>query len=169
MQMQAERSTVSPFSCAVTTASWHEGDAAMHSSVVDTAAIGSATHLVNEVDTGLGGQVAQQVERPVEVEHDADLPSHAVVEAPGAVVVHEGVPHPKACMHTVCQGPAVHAMLAVFSRPHGVRIRPQQVAYLGLCPAAHHSVLRASKEGIGHHVTQMCLPRLPTPPCLEHR
>ena len=54
-------------------------------------------HLVYEVDTGLGGEVAQQVQRPVQMEHDADLAPHAVVEPPGTVVVHEGVAHPKAC------------------------------------------------------------------------
>ena len=54
-------------------------------------------HLVYEVDAGLGGEVAQQVQRPVQVEHDADLAPHAVVEPPSAVVVHERVAHPKAC------------------------------------------------------------------------
>ena len=36
--------------------------------------------LVDEVDARLGGQVAQQVEGPVQVVHGAHLPAHAVVE-----------------------------------------------------------------------------------------
>ena len=56
--------------------------------------------LVNEVDLGLGSQVAQQVHGAVQVEHCGDLATHAVVQAPGPIGVDEAVANPQAWVST---------------------------------------------------------------------
>lgn len=53
---------------------------------------------VDQVDPGLGGQVAEQEHGPIQVEHGGDLPTHAIVQPPCAVVVDEAVPHPQPCI-----------------------------------------------------------------------
>ena len=55
-----------------------------------------ATDLVNEVDLGLGSQVAQQVHGAVQVEHCGHLATHTVIQAPGSVGVDEAVANPQA-------------------------------------------------------------------------